>query len=423
MSSVYETLQGRGLVEQVSDEGLGERLGKKSATMYVGFDPTAESLQLGNLVPIMAMAHFQRAGHKVLAVVGGATGMIGDPSGKNEERNLLTAEKVAANAEAMKQQLSRFLDFTGPNAAVMLDNNDWIGPMGFTEWLRDVGKFFTVNYMVAKESVKTRMASANGISFTEFSYMTLQAYDFLHLFDTMGCTVQYGGNDQWGNITAGIDLVRKRRRQSVYGLTCPLVKTSNGEKFGKSAGNALWLDPARTSPYHLYQYWVGQADADVEKYLKIFTFLPLEQIAEVVAAHNQNPERREGQKLLAAEVTRVIHGQGGLDKALAATDAMFGGDLAGLTDADLADIFDAVPSSELPVQAIAAGAPLVDVLAGTDLANSKGQARKLIAQGGISVNNIRATDTEAEVNTDTLAGRRTLILRAGKKRYHLVKIV
>lgn len=422
MSSVYDTLNSRGLIEQASDEGIGDFLAKEKTTIYVGFDPTADSLHLGHLVPIMAMAHFQQAGHKVIALVGGATGMIGDPSGKSEERNLLTNDRVTENVKALKGQLSRFLDFEGDNAALMLDNNDWIGQMSFTDWLRDVGKYFTVNYMVAKESVKTRMASANGISFTEFSYMTMQAYDFLHLFDTYGCTIQYGGNDQWGNITAGIDLVRKTRQKPVYGMTNPLVRTSTGEKFGKTAGNAVWLDAHRTSPYNFYQYWIGVTDADVEQYLKFFTFLPVEKIDEACASHSQCPERREAQKLLAAEVTKVVHGEDGLTKALAATKAMFGGELEGLTDADLADIFEDVPSSALPAGSVSIGISLVEVLAGTDLADSKGKARKLIQQGGISVNNIRETNTEAIVNAKTLAGRNTLILRAGKKRYHLVKI-
>lgn len=422
MSSVYDTLNSRGLIEQISDEGIGDFLAKEKTTIYAGFDPTADSLHLGHLVPIMAMAHFQQAGHKVLAVVGGATGMIGDPSGKSEERNLITAEKVAENVKALKGQLSRFLDFQGDNAALMLDNNDWIGQMSFTEWLRDVGKYFTVNYMVAKESVKTRMASANGISFTEFSYMTMQAYDFLYLFDKYNCTIQYGGNDQWGNITAGIDLVRKTRGKPVYGITNPLVRTSTGEKFGKTAGNAVWLDSERTSPYNFYQYWIGITDADVEQYLNFFTFLPSEKITETCTAHAEAPERREAQKLLATEVTKIVHGEDGLAKAQAATNAMFGGELQGLTDADLADIFEDVPSSALPAANISAGMPLVEVLAGTDLADSKGKARKLIQQGGISVNNVRTTDTEAIVNSETLAGRNTLILRAGKKRYHLVKI-
>ncbi len=422
MSSVYDSLEARGLIEQVSDEGIGDFLAKEKTTIYTGFDPTSDSLHLGHLVPIMAMAHFQQAGHKVIALVGGATGMIGDPSGKSEERNLLTADKVAENVAALKNQLSRFLDFEGDNAALMLDNNDWIGQMSFTEWLRDVGKYFTVNYMVAKESVKTRMASDNGISFTEFSYMTMQAYDFLHLFDTHDCTIQYGGNDQWGNITAGIDLVRKTRQKPVYGVTCPLIRTSTGEKFGKTAGNAVWLDPTRTSPYNFYQYWMGVADGDVKQYLNFFTFLSTDKIDEVCAAHEECPERREAQKLLAGEVTKTSHGSEGLAKAQAATQAMFGGALEGLGDADLADIFEDVPSSTVAAGDIASGMSLVDLLAGTSLAESKGKARKLIQQGGISVNNVRATDTEAIVNNDTLAGRNTLILRAGKKRYHLVRI-
>src|SRR5262249_21667922 len=275
---VFDTLEERGFVAQCSDEGLRDHLASNRITVYCGFDPSAPSLHLGNLVPIMGLAHFQRAGHRVLEVVGGATGMIGDPSGKSEERNLLTAEQIAQNVASMRRQMERFLDFSGPNPAVIVNNHDWIGPMSFIDWLRDVGKYFTVNYMTAKESVKRRLESEQGISYTEFSYMTLQAYDFLHLFDHFGCTLQVGGSDQWGNITAGMDLIRKLRQGTAYALTFPLVTTAAGEKFGKSAGNAMWLDPAPTSPWDFYQYLVRQEDRDVIRFLNLFTFLPKDQI-------------------------------------------------------------------------------------------------------------------------------------------------
>src|SRR5579862_4186409 len=298
MSSVYDTLEQRGLVAQSTDPELGELLGRERLTIYVGFDPTASSLHLGNLVPIMSLAHFQRAGHKVIALVGGATAMVGDPSGRSDERNLLTIEQVKQNALGVREQLSRFLDFDGPNAAVMVDNYDWTAPMSFIDWLRDVGKYFTVNYMVAKESVKSRMQAEAGISFTEFSYMTMQAFDFLHLHDHYGCRLQGGGSDQWGNITAGIDLIRRLRQQQAYGLTFPLITTASGAKFGKSAGNALWLDGGRTSPWEFYQYLVRQDDRDVARFLRIYTFLPDAELAELdeqIAAH---PEQRAAQKAL-----------------------------------------------------------------------------------------------------------------------------
>ncbi len=310
--SILNDLNERGFIAATTDEALDEHLETGSRTIYIGFDPTADSLHLGHLVPIMVLAHLQRAGHKVLMVVGGATGMIGDPSGKSDERNLLTAEQIDHNVAAVREQLARFVSFEGDCPAEIVNNHDWIGPMSFIDWLREVGKFFTINYMVAKESVKQRMASEVGISYTEFSYMTLQAYDFLHLFREKGCTIQGGGNDQWGNITAGTDLIRKAQPGAkVFGVTFPLLTTSRGEKFGKTAGNAVWLDAERTSPYQLYQYWVRSEDADVEKFLKLFTFLSLDEIAAIMAEHNESPERRAAQKALAEHATRLIHGQGG----------------------------------------------------------------------------------------------------------------
>jgi len=422
MVSVLENLEARGFIAQTSDEGLGEHLAKGSATIYVGFDPTAPSLHLGHLVPIMALAHMQRAGHKVLVVVGGATGMIGDPSGTSAERNLLTVEQIACNVEGVRQQLTRFLDFEGDNAAVMLNNNDWIGRMSFVEWLRDVGKYFTVNYMIAKESVKNRMGSEQGISFTEFSYMTMQAYDFLCLHEKYNCTIQGGGNDQWGNITAGIDLIRKVRNAKSYGMTFPLLTTARGEKFGKTAGNAVWLDAERTSPYQFYQYWVRTDDADVERFMKLFTFLELTRIGEIVAEHSAEPHRRSAQKVLAEQVTRLVHGEQGLAKAIRASEALFGGDLTEFTATELKEIFADVPSSRIRPSRLAEGLSLVDLLVEADLVSSKGEARRKIAQGGAYVNNARIADAEFVMSPAHLLGGAIIVLRVGKKQYHLVQL-
>lgn len=422
MSSVLDNLKARGFIAQTSDENLGKYLARGPATIYVGFDPTASSLHLGHLVPIMALAHLQRAGHRALVVVGGATGMIGDPSGQSEERNLLTTDQIAENIAGVRQQLASFLDFDGDNAAIMLDNNEWIGAMSFIDWLRDVGKFFTINYMVAKESIKNRMGSEQGISFTEFSYMTMQAYDFLHLHDAHGCTVQAGGNDQWGNITAGIDLIRKVRNAKAYGMTFPLLMTASGQKFGKTAGNAVWLAPDRTSPYHFYQYWVRTDDADVERFLKLFTFLELDEIERIMGEHNATPHGRGAQKALAEQTTRIVHGQDGLAKAVRASEALFGGDLAEFTAAELQEIFADVPSSHLDPSRIDEGLKVVDLLVETGLVGSKGEARRKIAQGGAYVNNERVADPETQVGAGQVLGASIIVLRLGKKQYHLVQL-
>jgi tyrosyl-tRNA synthetase len=419
--SILNDLKDRGFIAATTDEALEEHLETGSRTIYIGFDPTADSLHLGHLVPIMVLAHLQRAGHKVLMVVGGATGMIGDPSGKSDERNLLTAEQIDRNVAAVREQLARFVSFEGDCPAEIVNNFDWIGSMSFIDWLREVGKYFTINYMVAKESVKQRMAGEAGISYTEFSYMTLQAYDFLHLFREAGCTIQGGGNDQWGNITAGTDLIRKAEPGAkVFGVTFPLLTTSRGEKFGKTAGNAVWLDADRTSPYQLYQYWIRSEDADVETFLKLFTFLSMDEIAAIMAEHNEAPERRTAQKALAEHATRLIHGDGGRAKAVAASGALFGGDLSALGAGELKDIFADVPSTTMDRAALADGLGVLDLFAATGLAKSKGEARKKIAQGGVYVNNERVTDVDATIDAAGLLADELLVLRMGKKQYHLV---
>ena len=348
--------------------------------------------------------------------------MVGDPSGKSQERNLLTPDQVAHNVHSIKKQMAKFLDFEGPNAALLLDNNDWISRMSFVDWLREVGKYFTVNYMLAKDSVKARLGSEQGISYTEFSYMTMQAYDFLHLFDQYNCTLQCGGNDQWGNITAGIDLVRRVRGQSVYGMTFPLVATSTGEKFGKTAGNAIWLNPDRTKPYQFYQYWLRTDDRDVEHYLMLFTFLQMADIRAIYAAHQDAPESREAQRVLATEMTRIVHGEEGSRKARQASEILFGGGVAGLSDRELLDIFSDVPSTRIARDTCLGRQTVVDLLLETDLCNSRGQARRLIQGGGAYLNNHRIHDPEAIVTAEDLASEAMLVLRTGKKTYHLIRL-
>lgn len=422
MESVIHELQARDMIAQITDPGLGDRLAQEKAVIYIGFDPTADSLHVGHLMPIIALSHFQSRGHGVLCLVGGATAMVGDPSGKSEERNLLTLEQVAENAKAVKAQLSRFLSFEGDNPARMIDNNDWISKMSFIDWLRDVGKHFTINYMISKESVKKRLGSEQGISFTEFSYMTMQAYDFLHLYDEYKCNIQGGGNDQWGNITAGMDLIHKVRGAQAYGITFPLLTTAAGEKFGKSEGNPVWLDPERTSPYQFYQFWFNQPDADAKRFLYIFTFLDVEKIKEICAEHDKAPHERAAQKLLAAELTRTVHGQDGLDKALRASQALFGGELTGLSRTDLQDIFKDVPSSQISLDRVRAGVPLVDLLAETGLVKSKGEARRFIDQGGVYLNNERVADANCSAGAGDLLADSIMVLRHGKKKYHLVSV-
>ncbi len=314
---LLDQLEQRGMIDDVTDRAaLDERLAKPGASIYVGFDPTADSLHVGHMLPALMLARFQRAGHRPIIVVGGATGMIGDPSGRSAERQLLTVETIRANAVAVGKQLARFVSFEGSNAAIMVDNADWTRAVSYLDWLRTIGKHFTINYMMAKESVRRRLEDREqGISYTEFSYMLLQANDFLHLFDAHGCEIQAGGSDQWGNITAGIELIRKARGAQAFGITFPLLATSSGEKFGKSAGNAVWLDPARTSPYQFYQYWIRTEDADVEKLLRLFTFLEMDEIASLMSAHAESPEKRIPQIALANEMTRMVHGDDALQLA------------------------------------------------------------------------------------------------------------
>lgn len=417
-------LQKRGMIEQISDEpAIRELLAKQQVSLYVGFDPTARSLHIGSLLPMMVLAHLQRAGHRPIAVVGGATGMIGDPSGRSSERNLLGDDDLAANLAGIREQLANFLSFEGENAARLVNNADWTTPISYIEWLRDVGKFFTVNYMMGKESVRRRLEDRDqGISYTEFSYMLLQAYDFLHLFRTQGCLMQGGGNDQWGNITAGIDLIHKVEGKQGYGLTFPLITTASGEKFGKSAGNAVWLAPDMTSPYQFYQYWIQTDDRDVRKYLGLFTFLELDEIDAIVADHEAAPEKRLGQRRLAAEVTTVVHGADAVRKVEHASEILFGREIAGLSDAELSEIFADVPSKELP-STLLGELKLVDLLRESDMVKSNGEAKRLIQGGGVYLNNRGCSDPNQPITQADLASETALVLRSGKKKYHIVRFV
>ncbi len=419
--SIYETLEKRGLIAQSTDPGLSELLAKERFTIYVGFDPTSSSLHLGNLVPIMALAHFQRAGHAVLALVGGATAMVGDPSGRSDERNLLSAGQVKQNAEGVRQQLSHFLDFEGPNAAVMVDNYDWTSRMSFIDWLRDVGKYFTVNYMVAKESVKSRMQSEQGISYTEFSYMTMQAYDFLHLYDQFGCKLQGGGSDQWGNITAGIDLIRRLRQTQAYGLTFPLITTASGAKFGKSAGNALWLDGGRTSPWEFYQYLVRQDDRDVARFLRIYTFLPDARIEELEQQIAEQPEQRAAQKALAYEVTAIVHSAEVAREIQRAAEIVYDDQIQGISDRTLRDVFASVPSVDVAAAQVSAGIDILDLIIQSGMVKSKGEGRRLLDAGGVYVNNLRVGGG-MKITPEHLASESLIVLRSGKKNYFLVHV-
>ncbi|MBN1826609.1 MAG: tyrosine--tRNA ligase [Candidatus Eisenbacteria bacterium] len=419
--NVFEELRARGFVHQATSEDLAEILGREKVVCYAGFDPTSDSLHIGNLVIIMGLAWFQRGGHRPIVVMGGATGMIGDPSGKSKERNLLDTEQIRRNLEAQRVQFERFLDF-GEGGALLVNNADWLGRFGYLEFLRDVGKHFRLGEMLAKETVKSRITSEAGISYTEFSYMMLQAYDFLHLSDTYGCSFQVGGGDQWGNVTSGIDLIRKLRGRQAHGIVFPLLLDSSGQKMGKtSEGERVWLDPEKTSPYKFYQHWINIPDDKVVSYLKFFTFLPLDEIVETERAAEEAPEKRIAQKRLAEEVTRIVHGEEGLGAATRATNIIFGGEITGVDEKTLADIFADVPSATLPRARLDEGIGVVDLLVESGGAKGKGAARRLIDGGGVYLNNRRVDSADRTVGPDDLVAGPNLVIRQGKKNYRLVK--
>jgi tyrosyl-tRNA synthetase len=418
MTDLLAELSSRGLVHDATP-GLAARLAKGPITGYVGFDPTADSLHVGNLVPVMALAWLQRLGGRPLVVVGGGTGMVGDPSGKRAERPMLGIEQIDANAAAIRTQLGQFLDWQGERAARMFNNADWLRDLRLLDFLRQTGKHFTIAYMMQKESVKNRMET--GISFTEFAYMLVQAHDYEHLYRTQGCELQMGGSDQWGNITAGIELVGRTHQAEVQGLTVPLLTTAVGAKFGKSEEGNVWLDPARTSPYRFYQFWLNQDDRDLDRLLRVFTFLPPAEIAAAVAAHGQDPGRRDGQRLLAADVTRRVHGEDNRLRVEAASRILFGG--SDIRDADAATL--EVVAAEVPTapafHAELAGMTLVDALVKTGLAPSKGEARRGILGGGYSVNGEKIAGDRTLTRDDALAGR-YVVLQRGKKNYAMLVV-
>ncbi|MBN1911237.1 MAG: tyrosine--tRNA ligase [Pirellulales bacterium] len=425
MPDVFAELTWRKLIHQTTDEeGLPGWLAEQPRTVYAGFDPTADSLHVGHLMAVTILRRFQQAGHRPIALVGGATGMIGDPSGKSDERVLLSKEVLETNLHGMERQLRRLLDFdAGDQSALLLNNHDWMGRFGYLEFLRDVGKHFPVNVMLTKDSVKSRLGRADtGLSYTEFSYMLLQAYDFVYLNREYDCDLQVGGSDQWGNITAGIDLARRLHGVQLYGITCPLLTKSDGTKMGKTESGALWLDPARTSPYQFYQYWINLDDADLDTCLRFFTDLDRATVESVLAEHESDPGRRTGQKRLAAELTKLVHGPEGLDVAQRATDVFFGAEISQLSDAQLVDIFADVPSKGLVRSLLdGEGLPLIDALCEAGLAKSKGDARRTITQGGAYVNNRRVDDLDRRLGPDDLASETVLVLRSGKKRYGLLR--
>lgn len=418
-------LKSRHLVDSCTcDEAHMAALLEKPLTVYVGFDPTASCLQAGNYVAIQTLAQFQRAGHRVIALVGGATGMIGDPSGRSTERNFLSVEQLQKNVEGIKENLSRFLDFNHPtNPALLLNNYEWYKDYTLLPFLREVGTLFRMKPMLAKDSVQKRLnAETNSMTFTEFCYQILQGYDFYYLYKHYGCTLQVGGADQWGNITAGTDLIRRLEPEAeVNGLTIPLVCDANGQKFGKSAGNAIFLNADKTSVYAFYQFFLRTLDADAIRYLRIFTFLDDARIAELAASLREHPERREPQRVLAEELTRAVHGEAGLRAAQRASEVLFGGSLEGMTAAELEAIAADIPSAELPREAVI-GQPVIDVAVAAGFLKSKGEARRLAQGGGLSLNNAKVADPAATVAPEAPVEGKALLLRQGKKNYFLLRL-
>ena len=444
MKNFIEELTWRGMIHDVMP-GAEEHLNEAMRSAYVGFDPTADSLHIGNLVPIMLLAHFQRCGHKPVALVGGATGMIGDPSGKSAERNLLGEKTLRHNQDAIQKQLSHFLNFddalnskgsdSSENSAVMVNNYDWMKDFSFLEFIRDVGKHITVNYMMAKDSVKNRITSdgtdeggSEGMSFTEFTYQLVQGYDFLHLYQNNDCSLQMGGSDQWGNITTGTELVRRIGQGKAYAITCPLITKADGSKFGKSEGGNVWLDPARTSPYKFYQYWLNSGDEDSEKYIRIFTFLEEGEITALITEHNAAKHMRVLQKRLASEITAMVHSQADLDNAIKASSILFGkstsDDLKALDDQTFLDVFDGVPQAEVAMSEIEKGYDIVSAMAtDTGFLPSNSEVRRAIKQNAVSINKEKVTTEDYQITVTDLINNKFVLLQKGKKNYYVLKVI
>ncbi|MGI9515938.1 MAG: tyrosine--tRNA ligase [Pirellulaceae bacterium] len=424
MHDIFAELSWRGLIHQTTDDdNLQSWLNEKPRTLYAGFDPTAESLHVGSLLPLLMLRRFQRAGHQVIALVGGATGMIGDPSGKSAERNLLDEEQLLANVAGLDRQMRRFLDFDGDNPAVMVNNFDWMKEFGYIEFLRDIGKHLPVNVMMAKDSVKSRLEGESGISYTEFSYMLLQAYDFVHLHRTNGCELQIGGSDQWGNITAGIDLTRRMCGNQVYGITNPLLTTSDGTKMGKTESGAVWISSERTSPWQLWQYLFNTDDKDVAMCLRFMSDLSEAEVTALDQSAEHEAHLRKCQIALADEVTRMVHGDEAVANVHQAREILFGTEIRDMKDIQLKEIFADVPSAEAARSELnGEGFPLVDALVRCELANSKGDARRTIKQGGAYVNNRRVEDADFRLTPESLASESMVVLRSGKKKYALLRL-
>ncbi len=424
-----EELRWRGLLHNIID-GTEEQLSKEVTTAYIGFDPTADSLHIGSLVQIILLMHFQQAGHKPIALVGGATGMIGDPSGKSSERNLLDEATLNKNIEGIKNQLARFLDFSSSskNTAELVNNYDWMKSLSFLDFARDIGKHITVNYMMAKDSVKNRInaEAKEGMSFTEFTYQLIQGYDFLHLYSEKNCKLQMGGSDQWGNITTGTELVRRKVQGKAYAITCPLVTKADGTKFGKSEGGNIWLDTERTSPYKFYQYWLNASDADAEKYIKIFTFLNEETVEKLIKEHQETPHLRLLQKTVANEVTKMVHSKEALDNAIKASNILFGkstaDDLKSLDEKTFLDVFDGVPQAEISSEDLQDGIDIVEALnEKSGFLKSNSEARRALKENSISVNKEKVTE-DYQLTKENLISNKYILLQRGKKNYFLLKV-
>jgi tyrosyl-tRNA synthetase len=423
--NLIEELRWRGMIQDIMP-GTEEQLTKEMTSAYIGFDPTADSLHIGSLVPILLLVHFQRAGHKPIALVGGATGMIGDPSGKSQERNLLDEATLRKNVTGIKAQLEKYLDFnsSNPNAAKMTNNYDWFKGISFIDFLRDTGKHITINYMMAKESVKKRIESEVGLSYTEFAYQLMQGYDFLWLYQNKNCKLQMGGSDQWGNITTGTELIRRKVGGDAFAFTCPLIKKADGSKFGKTEQGNVWLDASKTSPYHFYQFWLNASDVDAESWIKIFTLLSKEETFELIDAHKADAAKRILQKRLAEEVTRFIHGEDALQEAIATTEKLFANQNApaeSLSEADL-ESMEGVVKIEYAAAKLSEGVDVVSFLAETGIFPSKGEARKMVQGGGVSINRKKAEGIEMKIESSLLLHNKYLLVQKGKKNYYLVSI-
>ena len=428
MDNLIEELKWRGLLQDIIP-GTEEQLCKESTTGYVGFDPTADSLHIGSLIPIMVLMHLQKYGHKPVALVGGATGMVGDPSGKSEERNLLSVDVLNHNVASVKKQLEKFLDFTDEksNAAEIVNNLDWFKNISFLDFIRDTGKHITVNYMMSKDSVRKRLDGENGMSFTEFTYQLVQGYDFYWLNKNKNCKFQFGGSDQWGNIVTGTELIRRKSGNEAYAFTCPLLTKADGGKFGKSEKGNVWLSADKTSPYSFYQFWLNTADADAERFLKIFTFLSREQIDDLVKQHNGNEHQRLLQKTLAQEITCLVHSKKEYEFAVKASSILFNNDTAQilkqLNEAQLLQVMEGVPFIEIEKKVIDDGIDIISLLTDTKIFSSKSEARKMLAGGGVSLNKEKVKGTEIKLKNDLFLNNKYLLIQKGKKNYYLIKAI